>query len=114
MGGVGCWVWGWGKEEVFGHHAFMPSSLWSHRTTTAGDLSQPLKLFGEDALLDWPGAMGPIIRDRDTYMAKAMAAAATGEPCLLATQECNMGVAAECAKDKQRRTTCSLAGFGYC
>jgi hypothetical protein len=44
-----------------------------------GDLSQPLKLFGEDALLDWPGAMEPIIRDRDTFMAKALAGAATGQ-----------------------------------
>ncbi len=48
------------------------------RSIASGDLQQPLKLFGEDALLDWPGALGPIIRDRDTYMAKALAAAAQG------------------------------------
>lgn len=42
------------------------------------DLRSPLKLFGEDALLDWPGAMESIISERDTYMAKALAAAATG------------------------------------
>jgi hypothetical protein len=45
----------------------------------SGDLSQPLKLFGEDALLDWPGALEPIIHDRDTFMARALAGAATGE-----------------------------------
>uniref|UniRef100_A0A7S0RDT8 Uncharacterized protein n=1 Tax=Chlamydomonas leiostraca TaxID=1034604 RepID=A0A7S0RDT8_9CHLO len=45
---------------------------------SSGDLSQPLKLFGEDALLDWPGALPSIIRDRDTYMAKALAGTATG------------------------------------
>ena len=45
----------------------------------SGDLSQPLKLFGEDALLDWPGAMGAILRDRDTFMAKALVGVATGE-----------------------------------
>jgi len=44
----------------------------------AGDLSQPLKLFGEDAIMDWPGAMEVIIRDRDAYMARALAAAAAG------------------------------------
>lgn len=44
----------------------------------SGDLSQPLKLFGEDAILDWPGAMDVVIRDRDTYMARTLAAAATG------------------------------------
>ncbi|KAL6762267.1 hypothetical protein V8C86DRAFT_2518932 [Haematococcus lacustris] len=42
------------------------------------DLSQPLRLFGEDALLDWPGAMAPVIRERDTFMVRAAAAAATG------------------------------------
>lgn len=42
-----------------------------------GDLSQPLKLYGEDALLDWPGAMDAIICQRDAFMAKALAAAAT-------------------------------------
>lgn len=42
------------------------------------DLETPLKLFGEDALLDWPGASESIIAERDLYMAKALAAAATG------------------------------------
>ena len=44
----------------------------------SGDLSQPLKLFGEDAILDWPGAMDVVIRDRDSYMARTLAAAALG------------------------------------
>eukprot|EP00210_Caulerpa_lentillifera_P009009 g8599.t1 len=34
------------------------------------DLETPLKLFGEDALLDWPGAMEPVIHQRDSFMAR--------------------------------------------
>ncbi|KAF5826088.1 hypothetical protein DUNSADRAFT_4909 [Dunaliella salina] len=45
----------------------------------SGDLSQPLKLFGEDAILDWPGALDVVIRERDAYMARTMAAAASGK-----------------------------------
>jgi hypothetical protein len=36
------------------------------------------KLFGEDALLDWPGAAAPLLEERDEFMAKAAANAATG------------------------------------
>lgn len=43
------------------------------------NLDQILKLFGEDALLDWPGAIKPIIDERDKYMARNMHAAATGD-----------------------------------
>ena len=39
-----------------------------------------MKLWGEDALLSWPGAMEPIIHKRDAYMARACAAAAAGKP----------------------------------
>lgn len=38
-----------------------------------------MKLWGEDALLSWPGAMEPIIHKRDAYMARACAAAASGK-----------------------------------
>jgi pheromone shutdown protein TraB len=31
-----------------------------------------VKLWGEDALLDWPGAEGPIIRERDEFMARTI------------------------------------------
>lgn len=41
-----------------------------------------VKLWGEDALLDWPGAMGPVIDERDEFMAKTLAAAATGKAAL--------------------------------
>ncbi|KAG2452693.1 hypothetical protein HYH02_002925 [Chlamydomonas schloesseri] len=44
-----------------------------------GDLSKPLKLYGEDALLDWPGAFPALISERDAFMAKALAAVATGK-----------------------------------
>lgn len=39
-----------------------------------------MKLWGEDALLNWPGALEPIIHQRDAYMARACAAAAAGRP----------------------------------
>eukprot|EP00887_Chlorella_sp_A99_P000855 scaffold5.g855.t1 len=40
----------------------------------------PYKLWGEDALLSWPGAMEPVIHERDAYMARALLAAAEGGP----------------------------------
>ncbi|PNW74532.1 hypothetical protein CHLRE_12g492350v5 [Chlamydomonas reinhardtii] len=46
---------------------------------SGGDLSKPLKLYGEDALLDWPGAFPALISERDSFMAKALAAVATGK-----------------------------------
>ncbi|KAL4858448.1 TraB domain-containing protein [Chlorella vulgaris] len=39
-----------------------------------------VKLWGEDALLNWPGALEPIITQRDAYMARSIAAAASGRP----------------------------------
>jgi len=44
----------------------------------SGDLSKPVKLFGEDALLDWPGAQGPLLDERDEFMARALAGSAEG------------------------------------
>ena len=38
-----------------------------------------LKLWGEDAIVDFPGASESIIGERDLYMAKALHAAATGQ-----------------------------------
>uniref|UniRef100_A0A7R9VAT9 TraB domain-containing protein n=1 Tax=Chlamydomonas euryale TaxID=1486919 RepID=A0A7R9VAT9_9CHLO len=38
------------------------------------------RLFGEDALLEWPGAEGPLLAERDVFMAHAGAGAARGEP----------------------------------
>ncbi len=37
-----------------------------------------VKLWGEDALLSWPGALEPVIHERDAHMAKSIWAAATG------------------------------------
>lgn len=39
-----------------------------------------VKLWGEDALLSWPGALGPVIHERDLHMANTIWAAATGRP----------------------------------
>jgi pheromone shutdown protein TraB len=39
--------------------------------------SEIVALYGEDALLKWPGAMDSIINERDEYMAKALVALAT-------------------------------------
>lgn len=49
--------------------------------TQAPSLDAPaVKLWGEDALLKWPGAMQPVIHARDAYMARSIAAAAAGRP----------------------------------
>ena len=37
-----------------------------------------VKLWGEDALLDWPGALEPIIEERDMVMANVLRACASG------------------------------------
>jgi pheromone shutdown protein TraB len=42
-----------------------------------------MKLYGEDALLDWPGASESIIEERDEYMTRALAASASGAPCIV-------------------------------
>jgi pheromone shutdown protein TraB len=42
------------------------------------NLDQPFKVWGEDALLQWPGASESVIAERDAYMARALAAAALG------------------------------------
>lgn len=44
------------------------------------NLDKPLLFWGEDALLRWPGVWGPLIAERDAYMARVAAAAATGKP----------------------------------
>lgn len=41
----------------------------------------PLRLWGEDALLDWPGALRPLLHERDAWMSKGLAAAASQRPC---------------------------------
>lgn len=43
-----------------------------------GDLGERMKLYGEDALLDWPGASESIIEERDEYMTRALVASASG------------------------------------
>ena len=37
-----------------------------------------MELWGEDALLQWPGARQALIRERDAYMARTIWAAASG------------------------------------
>ncbi len=55
-----------------------PASIPSHSPPAPARCLRPLKLFGEDALLDWPGAFPALIPERDAFMAKALAAVATG------------------------------------
>ena len=38
-----------------------------------------VKLWGEDALLSWPGALEPVIHERDVHMAKTIWTAASGK-----------------------------------
>jgi hypothetical protein len=42
------------------------------------NLDKPFYVWGEDALLQWPGAEQPLIHERDQFMGRALAAAATG------------------------------------
>jgi len=57
------------------------------------------KLWGEDALIDWPGALAPVITERDEFMAKSVACLAKGEagvsPALVATRTEGGGTAVE-------------------
>eukprot|EP00879_Flechtneria_rotunda_P017203 GHRR01018021.1.p1 GENE.GHRR01018021.1~~GHRR01018021.1.p1 ORF type:complete len:276 (+),score=149.45 GHRR01018021.1:153-980(+) len=56
-----------------------------------GNLDRPLFVWGEDALLKWPGALQPLIEERDQFMARVLAAAATGTnpnaPAYIADQD---------------------------
>lgn len=48
------------------------------------------KLWGEDALIDWPGAIDPIIHERDRFMAAVLRSLADGlcrVPVLVATNK---------------------------
>ncbi|DBA78520.1 TPA: hypothetical protein ACH3X2_007842 [Trebouxia sp. C0005] len=62
------------------------SRLSPQQIEEAVDLKEPLqngskqlvRLWGEDALLSWPGALEPVIHERDVHMAKTIWAAATG------------------------------------
>jgi hypothetical protein len=42
------------------------------------NLDKPFYVWGEDALLSWPGAEAALITERDTFMARVLAATATG------------------------------------
>lgn len=45
------------------------------------NLDKPFYVWGEDALLSWPGAESPIIAERDAFMARVLAATATNSNC---------------------------------
>ena len=51
-----------------------------HASMQGADLARPVEIWGEDALLQWPGARQPLIAERDAYMARTIWAAATGAP----------------------------------
>jgi hypothetical protein len=52
------------------------------------DSKELVKLWGEDALLSWPGALEPVIHERDVHMAKTIWAAATGKWKTSIVQSC--------------------------
>ncbi|CAL8464277.1 g3812 [Coccomyxa elongata] len=59
------------------------------------NLDAPVEIWGEDALLQWPGARRSLIQDRDAYMARTIWAAATGvpaAPAYIADNEAGMRV----------------------
>ena len=44
-------------------------------------MEKPFYVWGEDALLSWPGAESALIRERDAFMARVLAAVAAGSTC---------------------------------
>jgi hypothetical protein len=42
------------------------------------NLDKPFYVWGEDALLSWPGAEPALIKERDAFMTRVLAASATG------------------------------------
>lgn len=52
---------------------------WRVTDHSAWSCPQMIKLWGEDALIDWPGALGPIITDRDAFMGHVLARLARAE-----------------------------------
>jgi hypothetical protein len=76
-------------------------------------LDQPFFVWGEDALLKWPGAVTPLIEERDAYMARVVAAAAQGSnpnvPAYVADQVCCCAVAG-----LWKRAAALAAGFCLC
>jgi len=45
------------------------------------NLDKPFYVWGEDALLSWPGAEPALITERDAFMARVLAATATNNTC---------------------------------
>ena len=72
-----------GPLKEMGEFSELPSAAEIERAVA---VKEPLhgkrettKLWGEDALIGWPGAYDPIIGDRDRFMALAIARAAAGK-----------------------------------
>jgi len=57
----------------------LPYTLLYTRRAQGGE--GPLRIWGEDAIIAFPGAQTSIIDERDAYMARTIRAAAQGEPC---------------------------------
>lgn len=53
------------------------------KTPLASDPDTRVQVWGEDALLHWPGAQTSVIHERDRYMAHVIKAAATGKPAVV-------------------------------
>lgn len=58
-------------------HVVVFAKLW-HRVLLQSNLDKPFFVWGEDALLKWPGAEPALIAERDAFMARVLAATATG------------------------------------
>ena len=71
-----------------------------------------MELWGEDALLQWPGARRALIQERDAYMACTIWAAASGD--LLSVAGVNYGTATSCHSLLRSRPTILRAHtFGW-
>lgn len=69
------------------------------------DLERPVELWGEDALLQWPGARRALIQERDAYMARTIWAAATGAFAVLLNRKILAGSREVCKHHE---------AFGFC
>lgn len=62
------------------HRPCIPTLCSAVMLTPQDQLDEPYLVWGEEALLKWPGAWTPLITERDAFMARVLAAVASGKP----------------------------------
>ena len=72
-----------------------------------------MELWGEDALLQWPGAQQALIQERDAYMARTIWAAASGDVHSVAGVNFGHQPPAMCCHSRSRLATLRAHTFGW-